>query len=69
MSKPLLTVAIQYEQDVELLATGAGVQYYDRRRIDGLQPQTPLHLPVPAAELETDGLAVYTFGGPDHPDH
>jgi hypothetical protein len=64
-----LLAAIQYEQDIELLNTGAGLQYYNRRRIDGLQPQTPLHLPVPATELETDGLPLYTFGGPDHPDH
>lgn len=64
-----LLKAIQYEQDVELLATGPGLQFFDRRRINGLQPETPLHLPVPAHELETDGLPVYTFGGPDHPDH
>lgn len=62
-----LLAAIQYEQDIELLNTGAGLQFYDRRRIDGLQPQTPLHLPVPATELETDGLPVYTFGGPNNP--
>jgi hypothetical protein len=64
-----LLKAIQYEQDVELYGTGPGLQFYDRRRIDGLQPETPLHLPVPAKELETDGLPIYTFGGPDHPDH
>ena len=64
-----LLAAIQYEQDIELFATGPGLQYYNRRRINGLLPQTPLHLPVPAHELETDGLPVYTFGGPDHPDH
>ena len=63
-----LLAAIQYEQDIELFATGPGLSFYNRRRIDGLQPQTPLHLPVPAHELETDGLPVYTFGGPDHPD-
>jgi hypothetical protein len=61
--------AIHYEQDIELFATGPGLAYFNRRRINGLQPQTPLHLPVPAKELETDGLPVYTFGGPDHPDH
>ena len=64
-----LLAAIQYEQDVELLASGPGLQFYDRRRIDGLMPQTPLHLPVPATELQTDGLTVYTFGGPDNPSH
>jgi hypothetical protein len=63
-----LLKAIQYEQDIELLGAGSGTQFYDRRRIDGLQAQTPLHLPVPASELETDGLPVYTFGGPNDPD-
>jgi hypothetical protein len=60
---PDLLAAIQYEQDIELMATGSGLQFYDRRRVDGLQPGTPHHLPVPATELETDGLPVYTFGG------
>ncbi len=64
-----LLSAIQYEQDIELLATYPGLQFYDRRRIDGLQPQTPLELPVPASELQTDGLPVYTFGGPNNPTH
>lgn len=64
-----LLAAIQYEQDIELMATGPGLEYYNRRRINGLLPQTPLHLPVPAHELETDGLPVYTFGGPTSPDH
>jgi hypothetical protein len=64
--------AIHYEQDVELLTTGAGVQWFNRRRIDGLQPGTPRHLPVPAKELEIDQLPIYTFGGaapnPVYPD-
>jgi len=61
-----LLAAIQYEQDVELLASGGGVQYYDQRRIDGLEPGTPHHLPVPASELQLDGLSTYTFGGAGH---
>jgi hypothetical protein len=64
--------AIHYEQDVELLTTGAGLQWFNRRRIDGLQPGTPRHLPVPAKELEIDQLPIYTFGGaapnPVYPD-
>jgi hypothetical protein len=55
--------AIHYEQDVELLTTGAGLQWFNRRRIDGLQPGTPRHLPIPAKELEIDQLPIYTFGG------
>lgn len=68
MSNQQLLDMIMYERDIELFATGAGQGYYDRRRIDGLQPMTPRHLPVPALELETDGLPVYTFGGANNPD-
>ncbi len=32
--------------------------------MDGLQAGTVHHLPVPASELETLGLPVYTFGSP-----
>ncbi|HXS13003.1 MAG TPA: hypothetical protein VN734_09890 [Acidobacteriaceae bacterium] len=67
-----LLADIQYEQDVELLTTGGGLQWYNRRRIDGLQTGTPRHLPVPAKELEIDKLPIYTFGGaapnPVYPD-
>ena len=67
-----LLAAIHYEQDVELLTTGGGLQWFNRRRIDGLQQGTPRHLPVPAKELEIDQLPIYTFGGappnPVYPD-
>jgi hypothetical protein len=75
--------AIYYEYDVELWDSGAGVGYFNRRRIDtditynglpigniwaakggsNLQKGTPRHLPLPAKELETLGMAVYTYGG------
>jgi hypothetical protein len=78
-----LLAAIFYERDIELMNTGAGLAWFDRRRIDptltynglpigntwgfrggsGLQKGTPRHLPVPAKELETLGVAVYTYGG------
>lgn len=70
-----LLAAIFYERDIELWGTGAGQPWFDRRRIDksltyngvaigaGLQPGTPRHLPVPAKELETLGIPVYTYGG------
>ena len=60
--KTNLLKAIAYEIDVELTTTGAN-GLYERRRIDNLQIGTPRHLPVPAKELETLGLPVYTFGG------
>lgn len=53
---------IAYENDIELMSTGAN-GLYERRRIDNLQVGTPRHLPVPAKELETLGLPIYTFGG------
>jgi hypothetical protein len=70
-----LLAAIFYERDIELFDTGAGQAWFDRRRIDkgltynginigaGLQTGTPRHLPVPAKELETLGIPVYTYGG------
>ena len=78
-----LLAAIFYERDVELMNTGAGQGWFDRRRIDksltyqglpigntwafrggsALQKGTPRHLPVPAKELETLGIPVYTYGG------
>jgi hypothetical protein len=78
-----LLAAIFYERDVELLNSGAGQGWMDRRRIDvsltygtipigntwgfrggsGLQKGTPRHLPLPAKELETLGMPVYTYGG------
>jgi len=54
---------IEYERDVELLNTN-GWALFQRRHVDGLQPGTVHHLPIPAKELETLGLPVYTFGGP-----
>ena len=68
MTNQQLLDMIMYERDIELFATGGGQGFYDRRRIDGLQPMTPRHLPIPALELETLGIPVYTFGGASNPD-
>lgn len=54
--------AITYEREVELYATN-GYSFMYMRHDDKLQPGTVRHLPVPASELETVGLPVYTFGG------
>jgi hypothetical protein len=56
-----LLKAINYEQDIELMTITNGM--YLRRRNDNLRIGTVRHLPVPAKELETLGLAIYTFGG------
>ena len=53
---------IDYERDVELLNTN-GFDHFRRRHVDGLQAGTVRHLPIPAKELETLQLPIYTFGG------
>ncbi len=59
--------AIDYERDVELLMTN-GMGLFHARIRDRLQPGTFRHLPIPAKELETLQLPVYTFGGVGKPD-
>lgn len=49
------------EKDVECLLTGSCIPFFDMRRTDRLQPQTLLHFPVPATELEISGLPIYTI--------
>ena len=58
---------LQYEQEIELLALGAS-PFFNRRRVDGLHPMTPRHMPVPAKELTLIGMPLYTFGGPGNPE-
>lgn len=64
-----LLAAIDYERDVELLNTG-GISLYDRRRLSAVMfnPGTLRHAPIPAQELGTLGIALYTFGGVGLPD-
>lgn len=72
--------AIDYERDVELLTTNGNSFMYARSspvtsplgsEADGLggrlQDGTIRHLPIPAKELETLVLNVYTFGGVGKP--
>ena len=59
--------AITYELEVECNATD-GYGFFALRGMDQLQDGTARHLPVPAQELLTDGLPVYTFGGVGQPD-
>lgn len=65
-SDQTLLDAITYEREVELLATN-GYSFFYARHANQLQDGTVHHLPVPAKELETDGLPVYTFGGVGNP--
>lgn len=56
--------AIEYERDIQLYRTGLGLQYFDLRRRGELQTGTPVHMPVPATELETPPQSpLYSFGG------
>jgi len=55
--------AIFYERTIELFSRNFGIQYFDMRRFGKLQKGTPLHLPIPGAELETLEKPYYTFGG------
>jgi len=55
---------ISYERDVELTNT-SGTTLYWRRAVEDqpMQAGTVCQLPMPAKELETLGLPIYTFGG------
>jgi hypothetical protein len=57
---------IFYERHIELFSNNMGIQYFDMRRFDQLQKGTPLHWPIPGAELETLQLPNYSFGGADN---
>lgn len=49
------------EKEIECCTTGAGISYFDMRRTDRLQPQTLLHFPIPATELEVMLIPHYTI--------
>ncbi|AMW04288.1 hypothetical protein GEMMAAP_04440 [Gemmatimonas phototrophica] len=57
-----LLAAISYERDVELLNTN-GLTLFDGRRLEQIQAGTFRQIPIPAKELETLRLPIYTFGG------
>jgi hypothetical protein len=58
---------ISYERDVEITNTSGTTLYWRRAVTDQpIQPGTPCQLPIPAKELETLNLPVYTFGGVGH---
>jgi hypothetical protein len=55
--------AIIYERTIELPLTGMGIEYFDMRRTSRLQDGSLLHFPIPAQQLQTLNLPIYTFGG------
>jgi len=55
---------ISYERDIEITNTSGTTLYWRRAVTDQpIQAGTPCQLPIPAKELETLGLPIYTFGG------
>jgi hypothetical protein len=60
-----LEQAIQYEFLVELQLLNCLYPYLTRRMFGTLTPGTFTQLPIPARELETLGLDIYTCGGPN----
>lgn len=56
--------AIHHERHVEMFASGAGLQFFEMRKLDLLQKGTFLHFPIPGRSLETFGMTApfYTFG-------
>jgi hypothetical protein len=54
---------LMYEKRIELYAQVAGGAFWDARGWGILPSGTVLHLPIPALELETLQLPIYTFGG------
>ena len=68
MTSAQLLSYINYERLVELYTTHLAVGWGDARRNDTMQAGTFRSLPVPAAELGTLNLPIYTFGGVGAPD-
>lgn len=68
MSTAQLLSYIRYERLIELYATSAFPAWADARRDETLYPFSMRSVPVPAQELQTLGLPVYTFGGAGNPD-
>ena len=58
-----LWAKVKYEKRIECLQTSSGLEFYDDRGWGDLVTGTPIHFPVPGAELETLALQLYTFGG------
>ncbi len=55
--------ALQYEHYMEINVVYAADSYFFTRGHGELFPGRPLHLPIPAKELETLQMDIYTFGG------
>jgi hypothetical protein len=56
-----------YERIMENQALDTFIAYMDSRGFGRLLRGTFLHMPIPARELETLGLPIYSFGGEGGP--
>lgn len=65
-----IAAAIHHERFVEMYVTGCGLQFFEMRKNDLLQKGTPLHMPMPAKNLQALNLPLpfYTYGGVDKAD-
>lgn len=63
-----LLAYIRYERMLELYGTSVYTGWGDARRDETIKQYAPRSMPVPAQELQTLGLPVYTFGGSTNPD-
>lgn len=63
-----ISEAIHHERMVELMSSGAGIQFFQMRKENLLQPGTPLHYPIPEAQLDIMLMDYYTFGGTAYDD-
>ncbi len=58
-----LWAKLKHERRIETFNTAGGLAHFDDRGLGDLVEGTPLHFPIPGAELETLGMGNYTFGG------
>ncbi len=63
MDSASLWAKVKHERRIETFQTATGLAYFDDRGMGDLVQGTPIHFPVPGRELETLGMAIYTFGG------
>jgi hypothetical protein len=55
--------ALKYEKRMEVWHYGFGIAFFDDRGWGDLLSNTPVHFPVPGAELDLLLMDIYTFGG------
>jgi len=55
--------ALKWERGIELVGLRGIRAYYDRRGLGQLVCGVPMHFPIPARELESQLMPLYSFGG------